>query len=171
MVFQIKARAVLLTYNYDDAKFGFSEFCHALIGKLHASDRYTICEEVAGSRHFHAFVERLTQIDCTADVFEVFGAKPNVQTNTIKGSGFRPSADRGHFYAFCEYKSSHVDSESNYQPIHHYVVKAKWLLDLWKLEILRALHVPCAVIESGPPSTDGQQLWPRHDGRQIAPGT
>lgn len=126
--FAVKARAILLTYNVD---ISYDDFRDALSELTLDGDRVSYCHEHAGRKHFHAYIERDRQIDCQLAHFQIAGCTPNCQANKVKGSGFRSAADRGHFYVYCEYKSSHVESDATYHPNIDYAVKAKWLMDMW----------------------------------------
>ena len=136
--FHIKARACLFTYNIANSEnfydVSFEDFREAFLAirEGHDGDRVTLCIERAESTHFHVFLEAASQIDCDSSHFEVFEVTPNCQPNTVKGSGFRASADRGHFYLACEHKNSYIEHHTNWEPCHHYVVRSKWILDFWR---------------------------------------
>ena len=132
--FQIKARAVLLTYNLPEGvEPDLQTFWDALGDKVHDDDRVSLTIEKGEHRHYHAFVERVdSQIDCGIGHFQLYGCIPNAQPNTVKGSGFRTAADRGHFYCFCDFKNTWLASTTSWSPNDDYAPHKKWILDLWK---------------------------------------
>lgn len=130
--FHIKSRAILLTYNglSLDSLDAFTELiqnspCWGAIA------RWSLCMEEASSLHFHAFLEGEKQLDHELSNWELLGVTPNCQCNSVKGSGARPSLDRGHFYVACRFKTSSLDHSTNYHPAQDYVVKSQWLLNLF----------------------------------------
>ena len=79
--------------------------------------------------HAHAYLEGRKQYDCSLSHFAlVFPPESNdgdayesvpgdCQSNTVTGSGFRPAANRGHFYVQSKYKNTHIAERNNYLPI------------------------------------------------------
>jgi len=157
--FQIKAKAVLLTYHIEtDLCPDLQTFISTFSDFLHDSDRVSYCRERGSSNHFHVFLERMKQIDCSSKHFNLFDCNPNAQPNLCKGSGFRLAADRGHFYVYCEYKNTHLESQATWMPCEDYVVRSKWIMDLWgKNKINDDQVIPClAHYKCLTPATEAQ---------------
>lgn len=143
--FHIKCGAILLTWIGDEVSHitSLDILSFELDERLQNSAKWTMCIEKESKLHCHLFTEGIKQYDHTAKYWAINGLTPNVQCNKVTGSGARPSRNQGHFYCFCPYKNSHIESESNWRPGDAYAVKTQWPLLLWQKGKLDRL-IECA---------------------------
>lgn len=137
--FKIKCAAILLTWPHktlqdpEDPLFirDLDHFMELLRhnDRMESVGRFTVCHENTGE--FHAMLESRTKFQHQSSHWVINDCLPNVVCNTIKGSGARPSRDRGHFYLQNEYKNSYLKHITNWQAGHFFVVKPDWCLTLW----------------------------------------
>jgi len=133
MPYQIKARAVLLTYYLPDMTLPvlIDKLAKQLDGKF-----WTINKEqcpTTGTFHYHLYVHASNQMDHEITYWNVDNVQPDCNPNTTSGSGFMTACCRGHFYVECRYKIDHITQLSNF-PWEHYPVPVKpaWIITLWK---------------------------------------
>jgi hypothetical protein len=122
--------------------------------------RWSICLERGSRVHIHAYLESRKQYHTTLKHFTLtipageahevpdqeYGPWPmnkdpyigdyvavpsDCQSNTTSGSGYRPAANRGHFYVQCRYKNTHIAQINNYEAGHDFSVKTEWMKTLW----------------------------------------
>ena len=130
MTFEIKARGILLTWNVPENS-DFGDFREWIIRKtLDNGDSVSICHERGSHEHFHAYIHRDKQIDCSIKNYEYINVTPNCQPNKVTGSGFMNAVKRGHFYVSCIYKNTYITGWSNFPPNVAYVVKSQWIVDM-----------------------------------------
>jgi len=142
--FHIKTCAILLTYNYQDFPT-YESFYEAAKEKLHDDDLWAIVHERETRDHGHMYVYRPNrQIDCMSSHYAVLGSLPNVQCNTVKGSGAKTAAQRGHFYCACKFKDSYIQGSVNWIPGKDYVVKSQWIMNMYKMGKLSDPIAACA---------------------------
>ena len=136
--FKIKCHAIMHTYNglidpaKEDDKITFDEFRPLYLDLCQDTDHVSMCHELGSRHHAHTFKDRVKQIDCLNSHYAINEITPNVKCNKIKGSGFRNSANRGHFYVSCIYKNTYIDGWTNYPPNVAYSVKTVWIMELWR---------------------------------------
>lgn len=134
MSFHIKAHAFMLTYNWpDDKTYDFEEFVNVFREeKMDPRDVASFVHEKETRDHFHVYLHSTRQIDCDNSVYNMWEMEnPNVKPNTMSGSGYKVAVQRGHFYVSCEHKKSYIVGISDYPPNVAYVVRQKWIMDLW----------------------------------------
>lgn len=126
--FQLKCKAALLTYH---VAVPFEHF-----ESLKVWDRvksFSFCQEHEGDHiGSHIFLEFWKQVDHGLDNWYYGDHKCDARPNLSKGSGYRPSADRGHFYVACEFKKNKVKVVTNWPANQAYVVKTHWVCTLWQ---------------------------------------
>ena len=148
MFFQIKAKHVLFTYNELPLEISTHPITTPsqktqLVGDVKKEvdkhrpdfpDKVSFCIEELSRRHLHIARTSDTQIDCqVSPAFDLYDKRPSdIQPNTTKGSGYNTSRDRTHFYVQCQYKKGYIGGSTNYVAGRDFVVKEKWILDLWK---------------------------------------
>ena len=124
----ITAQALLLTYQG-----------HITLDEFTALDywdnvrEFSWCLETAGRDHTHVFAVLKTKpnyVDAT--VFEVSDHKPHIAPSSARGRSARRGQDRGHFYVYNPFKSTHVQSDANYKPLRDYAVDSSWIMTLWR---------------------------------------
>lgn len=137
--FQLKCKAVLLTYHVA------VDFTY--IQELGVWDRvksYSFCTEKEGDHiGSHMFLEFWKQVDHGLDNWYYGEHKCDARPNLSKGSGYRTSADRGHFYVANKYKKNKGVVYTNWIPNEDYVVKTHWIMQMWqqgKLEEGKAIE-------------------------------
>ena len=123
--------------------------------------RWSICLERGSRVHAHAYFEAKKQYDCALSQFSLLidpdesssseevtygpwqihrnpyegpyeSAVSDCQPNAITGSGYRPAADRGHFYVQCRYKNTHIAECNNYEAGKDFIVKTQWIQTYWQ---------------------------------------
>lgn len=137
--FKIKCACILLTYpqkdlqNPEHASYvrDVDHFYELLQDRLQNCGRYSICRETTGE--LHAMLESLKKFDHKSSYWTINECLPNVQCNTVQGSGARPSRDRGHFYLQNKYKNTYIRALTNWEAGSAFVVKPDWLLTQWAL--------------------------------------
>jgi hypothetical protein len=136
--FHVKAKAVLLTYNNlpDGIENSFDEFVAAFEPFLDTVARYSVCLERGERVHGHAYLEARKQFDCSLKHFTLASlgdecVPGDCKANTVKGSGYRVAADRGHNYVQCIYKNTHLHQSNNYEAGEGFLVKTQWIQTLW----------------------------------------
>lgn len=137
--FVITATAFLLTYQ----SFVPEETFKALTVFDDVCE-WSICHERGSHDHTHVFVVlKKPPNRMPLDRFMI-GALPNCSPSSARGKSFRRSWDRAHFYVICEYKTTHVWSGGNYQPMRDYAVDTIWVTTLWKQNKLTEVVECCA---------------------------
>ena len=142
--FQIKSRAILLTWNIVEEETTFDEFKDWILLNAHEEDEISLCQEKGSHNHFHAYISRSKQICCSIKNYMFLGFKPNCAPNIVKGSGFTNAKNRGHFYVACKYKTTSLITWENYTPNEAYAVKSQWCMDLWQTQKVTDLLGCCA---------------------------
>lgn len=127
--FRIRAEAFLLTYRglvYPDQL--------RCLRPWQDVQEWTLCHEKGGQMHSHLYiVNRKGDYDVSIKDWIVQDLQqPDCSPCKAKGSSARRSRDRGHFYVFCEYKTTHLWSGGNYRPCKDYAVDLTWVKTLWQ---------------------------------------
>lgn len=126
--YRVRAQAFLLTYKgmvYPD-----QFLCMEVWARV---EQYSLCHERGGITHTHAYIVLRETPDILVTKFEVDGLPlPNVQPCRGRGRSAHRARDRGHFYVFCRYKTTHLFSQANYRPVRDYAVDTTWVRDLWQ---------------------------------------
>jgi hypothetical protein len=104
--------------------------------------RYSLCHEKAQQDHSHLYLEFAKTPDHTLNVWKLpidytedgtpILADVNCKPCRARGLQARRAMDRGHFYAYCPYKNTHINSWTNYDPAKAYAVETEWIKCLWK---------------------------------------
>lgn len=149
--FAVKSKAILLTYNDLPTDMTIARLEKAVRSATFMKNtwRWSICLEQGSRVHAHAYFEAKKQYDCSLSQFTI-GIHPEVnesasqeetyyesvpsdcQSNLITGSGYRPAADRGHFYVQCRYKNTHIAERNNYEAGKDFIVKTQWIQTWWQ---------------------------------------
>lgn len=140
--FQIKCRAILLTYYLSHDVDILAELKAQLKDK-----KFTFAPEICpktGEQHAHLYVHSATQMDHGISHWKVKDSTPNVSCNTTTGSNWQSQTDRGHFYIECKYKIDSHPCVTNYPVLLNYAPKACWCEALWKQgKILTSDMIEC----------------------------
>lgn len=155
-----KGTAVLLTWQLEEhvdlravkSFFGVGDedeehaSCAAASVRNHLT-RWTFCTERGSHLHAHGYLQFSRQVEVKRNEFllpKCLSPGVRIDPNKARGAAFGQAINRGHFYVFCRYKTTHIDSATNYRPGHDYKVCLQWIDNLWSEEkIERALE--CAL--------------------------
>lgn len=155
-----KGTAVLLTWQLEEhvdlraikSFFGVGDEDEEYASDAPASVRnhltkWTFCTERGSHLHAHGYLQFSRQVEIRRNDFllpEVWSPSVRIDPNKARGAAFGQAINRGHFYVFCPYKTTHIDSATNYQPGHDYKVCLQWIDNLWsEQKVERALE--CAL--------------------------
>ena len=133
---------------------------------------WSICVERGSHLHAHAYIEykKVTEV-AKRDWFLVPGATGvNIKPNTARGSGYQTAVNRGHFYVYCPFKTTHVESATNHYPGHDYAVKLEWVKDWFQQGKIHNAHLCAREYRCATPAFEAQyKLWKdRAGGEQRA---
>lgn len=115
--FRIQAKAMLMTWQgLEDGQSGPLQYDFDVIKEWlinHDCKCFSVCEEKAARRHYHAYIEYHEKVNKKKHQYAINGAEPHdVQINRATKYHYRACAE-GHFYVYCKYKNTHVQSFTN----------------------------------------------------------
>jgi effector-binding domain-containing protein len=97
-------------------------------------NKWSVCVEQGSHLHAHAFLCFSDKVELRRSQFllpEKMSTGVRIDPNTARGPAFVKACDRGHFYVYCRYKTTHIASATNYHPGRDYKVCLDWIDNLW----------------------------------------
>ena len=129
MTFLLNGRSFLVTYQGDEVDLDDLQKLDFWQEVL----EYSWAIERGARGHTHLFIvtkEKQREVDAT--VLKYNDKMPNIEGGTSRGRSARRTWDRGHFYVYCPFKTSHVMSSTNYMPMVKYAVDSSWVMTMWR---------------------------------------